>query len=88
MNHKEEAYSGVDTNTNLIESFFARIKRGRMGNYHKIAGPYLQEYVREFAWREDYRKVPNGTQLMLILHACLTFPRSARWTGYTRPKKA
>jgi hypothetical protein len=50
------------TSTNLAESFFSRLRRAEIGMHHHIAGPYLEAYAAEMAWREDNRRVANGEQ--------------------------
>jgi hypothetical protein len=34
------------------------------------------------AWREDNRRVPNGTQFLNAAGAALGHPKSERWCGY------
>lgn len=48
------SYRGV--NTNSIESFWAIIKRGLMGQYHKVSAKYLPNYVAEFVFKYNNRK--------------------------------
>lgn len=48
------SYRGVNTNT--IESFWAIIKRGLMGQYHKVSPKYLPNYVSEFVFKYNNRK--------------------------------
>jgi hypothetical protein len=36
--------------------------RAEMGTHHRISGRYLNRYASEIAWREDRRRVPNGTR--------------------------
>lgn len=62
--------------TNQAESYFSRLRRAEIGTHHHIAGPYLNAYAGEMAWREDNRRVANGTQ------AALASGVSRRWAGY------
>lgn len=89
INH-EEAYSDDSACTNGAESFFSRIRRAEIGIHHHIAGPHLASYASEMAWREDARRIDNGTQFLLIALAASDHPPSAIWKGYwqrRRPRK-
>lgn len=72
VNH-QKAYSTADgTNTNAAESFFSRIRRSEIGIHHHIAGPNLEAYASEMAWREDTRRLDNGSIALLLGVAALT----------------
>ena len=71
-----------DCCTNQAESYFSRLRRMEIGTHHHISGRYLHQYAREAAWREDYRRQPNGTLYMLATMAALNHPESQRWRGY------
>ncbi len=81
INH-QEAYSDGVASTNMAESFFSRLRRAEVGTHHHIAGPYLQAYAREMAWRENNRRVSNGEQYLLAANAALSHPVSRQWKGY------
>ncbi|WAJ31609.1 IS1595 family transposase [Antarcticirhabdus aurantiaca] len=81
INH-QEAYSDGDACTNQAESFFSRIRRAEIGMHHHIAGPYLHAYAHEMAWREDARRIDNGTQVLIMGLSALTHPPSWTWKGY------
>jgi transposase-like protein len=81
INH-QEAYSEDGACTNNAESFFSRLRRAEIGTHHHIAGPYLNAYAREMAWREDHRRVSNGEQYLLTVNAALAHPVSRQWKGY------
>jgi transposase-like protein len=81
INHSE-AYSTPEACTNMAESFFSRLRRAEIGIHHKIAGPYLNAYASEMAWREDRRRVSNGEQFLAAAAAAASHPVSRQWKGY------
>ena len=68
--------------TNQAESYFSRLRRAEIGQHHHIAGPYLDQYAAEMAWREDARRTPNGAQFVAAAGLAAGHPPSPRWTGY------
>jgi transposase-like protein len=76
------AYSDGDACTNQAESFFSRLRRAEIGTHHHIAGPYLNAYANEMAWREDNRRVSNGELYLMAADAALKHPKSEQWCGY------
>ena len=62
INH-ERAYSADGACTNQAESYFSRLRRGEMGHFHHVSGPYLLRYAVESTWREDARRTDNGAQV-------------------------
>jgi hypothetical protein len=57
VNHRVWYVDG-DCHTNSIESFWAILKRGITGQYHKVSVRYLPQYLNEFCYRFNNRK--NG----------------------------
>ncbi len=55
IDHKE-MYSYRGVNSNSIESFWAIIERGIMGQYHSVSPKMLPNYVAEFVYRYNNRK--------------------------------
>ena len=53
-----------------------------IGTHHHIAGPYLYSYAGEAAWREDNRRVDNGSQAMTLTAAAMGSRVSRLWKGY------
>lgn len=68
--------------TNQAESYFSRLRRMEVGTHHHIAGPYLASYANEAAWREDNRRVDNGSQAMTLTAAAMGARVSRSWKGY------
>jgi transposase-like protein len=81
INH-EWAYSDEGACTNNAESFFSRLRRAEVGTHHHIAGPYLNAYAGEMAWRENNRRISNGEQFLMIAAASAGHPVSRQWKGY------
>lgn len=81
INHSV-AYSLDDACTNQAESFFSRLRRMEVGTHHHIAGPYLASYAAEASWREDNRRLDNGSQAMTLTAAAMDAPVSRSWKGY------
>lgn len=54
-------------NTNTIESFWSLLKRGIMGQYHKVSEKYLPLYIGEFSYRFNGRKEINDVLFGLTI---------------------
>ena len=65
-----------------LKSFFSRMRRGELGHHHHIAGPYLIRFAQEAAWREDYKRVPNGGQVDRIVALSMKHKPSVDFAGY------
>ncbi len=81
INH-QEAYSDGEACTNWAESYFSRLRRGEMGHFHHVSGPYLLRYAQESAWREDARRVDNGAQVRRVTELALKRGPSIDFGGY------
>src|SRR5208283_2520523 len=62
--------------------------RSEIRIHHHIAGPYLNAYASEMAWREDNRRISNGEQFLIATNAALAHPVSRQWKGYWQRAKA
>jgi len=58
INHQVE-YSVGEIHTNTIESFWAILKRGIIGQYHKVSDKYLPMYLAEFCYRFNQKNNSN-----------------------------
>jgi len=81
INH-EQAYSLDGACTNWAEEFFSRMRRAEIGHHHHIAGVYLLRYAQEATWREDNRRVDNGSQVHRVAGFALHRGKSPDFTGY------
>jgi transposase-like protein len=64
VNHRVTYVSG-NVHTNSIESFWALLKRGILGQYHRVSKRYLPRYLDEFSYRYNNRKVSDVFSLTL-----------------------
>ncbi len=81
INH-QLAYSMDGACTNGAESFFSRMRRAEAGHHHHIAGVYLGRYAQESAWREDYRRSDNGSQIKGVVGLAMKAKPSVDFCGY------
>lgn len=81
INH-DQAYSLDGACTNWAEEFFSRMRRAEIGHHHHIAGAYLLRYAQEATWREDNRRVDNGSQTYQVAKLALHRGKSPDFTGY------
>ena len=59
VTHSRGEYVRGEVHTANLDSFWALLKRGIMGSYHKVSKKYLPLYVNEFAFRHNHRKDPQ-----------------------------
>ena len=52
--------------TNGIESFWALLKRGYHGTYHRMSAKHLQRYVNEFSGRHNVRTRDTLDQMAAV----------------------
>lgn len=65
VDHKRlSSYKGV--NTSSIESFWAIVKRGIIGQYHQVSAKQLQKYIAEFVFKCNNRKEDDKFMTLLV----------------------
>jgi hypothetical protein len=87
INHSV-SYSADGACTNWTESFFSRMRRAELGQHHHISGKYLLAYACEMAWKEDNRRMANGSQHQAVTGLALAHPVSRAWAGYWQRERA
>ena len=65
VNHhlREYVRRGTDVHSNTVESVFSLIKRGVMGTFHSISRKHLPNYLNEFEFRHNTRKLDDGQRV-------------------------
>lgn len=67
VNHSVGEYVRELAHTNGIESFWAMLKRGHQGTFHKISPKHLDRYVTEFSGRHNIRDRDTIDQMRNIV---------------------
>ena len=67
VNHKSGEYVKGEAHTNGVESFWALLKRGYYGIYHRMSVKHLQKYINKFANRTNVRPMNTIDQINLTL---------------------
>lgn len=66
VRHSVGEYVRGMAHTNGVESFWALLKRGYYGTFHKLSPKHLNRYVQEFAGRHNIRDLDTVVQMSLI----------------------
>ena len=66
VNHSKEYVKG-DIHTNTIESFWAILKRGIMGQFHWVSKKHLNSYIDEFCYRYNAREIDSSSVFTMTL---------------------
>jgi transposase-like protein len=66
VRHGVGEYVNGMAHTNGIESFWAMLKRGYKGTYHKMSAKHLSRYVVEFAGRHNVRDLDTLAQMTVL----------------------
>ena len=66
VKHSVGEYVRNQAHTNGIESFWAIMKRGYYGTYHKMSPKHLDRYVAEFSARQNLREMDTADQMAFI----------------------
>lgn len=66
VKHSVGEYVRKQAHTNGIESFWAMLKRGYHGVYHKMSRKHLGRYVTEFSGRHNHRPLDTKDQMRYL----------------------
>ena len=73
VTHKKKEYSrreeGRLITTNTVEGYFGLIKRGVYGTYHHVGRGYMQQYLNEFDFRYNNRRLTDAQRVELASKA-------------------
>ena len=71
VNHSAGEYArrenGRCITTNSVEGYFAILKRGNYGVYHHWGRKYMDQYLREFDWRYNVRKLDDMERTVIVI---------------------
>ena len=81
VNHSE-IYSDHGKHTNMVESFFSRLRNMIQGQHHGVSPKYLHQYANHAAWLEDNRRTDNGTLAHIVVSNAMEAPVSRNWKFY------
>jgi len=74
VNHSIHEYArheeGLTITTNTVEGYFSIIRRGIDGIYHHVGKQYLDQYLREFDFRYNVRKMNDRDRSVLAIRKC------------------
>jgi transposase-like protein len=60
---REYVRRGTDIHSNTIEGVFSLIRRGIMGTFHSVSRKHLPNYLNEFQFRWNTRKMNDGQRV-------------------------
>lgn len=63
-------------------TYFSRLRRIVSGQHHNVSAKYLSQYAHEAAWKEDHRRLDNGSLAGRALGLALAHPVSRNWKRY------
>ena len=66
---KEYVRQGTDIHSNTIEGVFSLIRRGVMGTFHSVSKKHLPNYLNEFQFRWNTRKLDDGERVAKAIKA-------------------
>jgi len=92
VRHKWRQYvrPGTDIHSNTVEGVFSLIRRGVMGTFHSVSRKHLPNYLNEFQFRWNTRKMDDGERVSKVIKAVvgkrLEYRQSVENPPYFVPK--
>ena len=71
VRHSVREFVDGKAHTNGIESFWAMLKRGYQGIYHKMSKKHLHRYITEFEGRHNDRPLDTLSQMTCIVQGAV-----------------
>lgn len=68
VNHSAGEFVKGQAHINCLESFWALLRRGYYGTYHKMSVKHLARYVNEFAGRHTIRSLDTIRQMSTVAY--------------------
>ncbi len=59
----------ADVHSNTVEGVFSLLKRGVMGTFHSVSKKHLPNYLNEFEFRHNTRKMDDGQRIAKAIRA-------------------
>jgi transposase-like protein len=71
VKHSDGEYvrPGTDIHSNTVEGVFSLIRRGVMGTFHSVSRKHLPNYLNEFQFRWNTRKLDDGQRVQQAIKA-------------------
>ena len=88
INHSQSYSDGHGKHTNMVESYFSRLRRMVSGQHHHVSHKYLYQYAKHAAWLEDHRRRSNGANAYALVAGALNHPVSNVWVGHWQKRAA
>lgn len=66
---REYVRAGTDIHSNTVEGVFSLIRRGVMGTFHSVSRKHLPNYLNEFQFRWNTRKMSDGERVSAAIKA-------------------
>lgn len=65
VSHSQKQFKkfGTDIHSNTVEGVFSLLKRGVMGTFHSVSKKHLPNYLNEFEFRHNTRKIDDGQRV-------------------------
>ncbi len=60
---------GTDVHSNSVEGVFSLLKRGVMGTFHSVSKKHLPNYLNEFEFRFNTRKMDDGARVAAAIRS-------------------